>query len=217
MNPRRAALLVMDSFGIGAAPDASNFSQGHGTDAGADTLGHIAEAFFSRRVTPPARPLNLPNLRSLGLGHAARLARGGNIAGWDEPVALRGSHACASPIGTGKDTPSGHWELAGVPVHFDWTYFPDEPECFPQALLDEIFQRRGTRGSLGNCHASGTTILETLGAEHVRSGYPIFYTSADSVFQVACHEETYGLTACWHCAKRFDKCLIPARGGSGGL
>ncbi len=183
----------MDSFGIGAAPDAGRFRQGSWTDVGADTLGHIAEAFLNGSATSPARPLDLPHLRSLGLGQAASLARGRDIAGWDTPAPLIGSHACATPVGTGKDTPSGHWELAGVPVEFDWTYFPEQPDCFPTALLEDIFQRWGTPGSLGNCHASGTTIIESLGPEHLRTGLPIFYTSADSVFQVACHEEAFGL------------------------
>lgn len=183
----------MDSLGIGAAPDASNFRQGAGTDEGADTLGHIAEAFFTGRATPTPRALHMPALRGLGLGHAAKLARGKEIAGWNCSDPLTGSFACATPISTGKDTPSGHWELTGVPVHFDWTYFPDSTECFPRPLLDEIFRRWGTIGSLGNRHASGTSILNDLGEEHIRSGLPIFYTSADSVFQVACHEEHFGL------------------------
>lgn len=193
MNQRRAILLVMDSFGIGEAPDASSFRQGSGNDVGADTLGHIAEAFFEGRAVTPARPLNLPNLRALGLAHAARLARGKEIAGWTTPVELIGSYACATPVSTGKDTPSGHWELTGVPVRFDWSYFPDKPDCFPQQLLGDIFKRCGIQGSLGNCHSSGTTILESLGAKHISTGLPIFYTSADSVFQIACHEETFGL------------------------
>ncbi len=193
MGSKRAILLVMDSFGIGAAPDARHFRQGAGTDVGADTLGHIAEAFMNGSATSPARPLHLPHLCSLGLGQAARLARGRDIDGWDTPVPLLGSHACAAPVGTGKDTPSGHWELAGVPVDFNWSYFPEQPDCFPGALLDDIFHRWGTSGSLGNCHASGTTIIESLGAEHLLTGLPIFYTSADSVFQVACHEEAFGL------------------------
>lgn len=193
MDSRRAILLVMDSFGIGAAPDAPRFRQGTGTDVGSDTLGHIAEAFLNGMASTSPRPLQLPHLRSLGLGHAAHLARSKGIGGWDTDTDLRGSYACAAPVSTGKDTPSGHWELTGSPVTFDWSYFPEQPDCFPRPLLDEIFHHWGIEGSLGNCHASGTTIIESLGAEHLRTGLPIFYTSADSVFQVACHEESYGL------------------------
>lgn len=181
MTSRRVILLVLDSFGIGAAPDAVGFG-----DEGADTLGHIAAAFSDK-------PLHLPNLRRLGLGHAYRLAHGKFPAGWDGEILVTGSYAAAQSISTGKDTPSGHWEIAGVPVRFDWSYFPKKPDCFPQDLLGEIFHRSGCKSSLGNCHASGTEILERLGAEHIRTGMPIFYTSADSVFQIACHEESFGL------------------------
>jgi phosphopentomutase len=181
MTKRRAILLILDSFGIGAAPDAANFG-----DEGADTLGHIAAAFTKK-------PLHLPNLQRLGLGHAYQVLHGKFPAGWNGDLPLIGAYAAARSISTGKDTPSGHWEIAGVPVRFDWSYFPKQPDCFPRPLLDEIFRRSGTKSSLGNCHASGTEILDRLGAEHIRTGLPIFYTSADSVFQIACHEETFGL------------------------
>jgi phosphopentomutase len=181
MSKHRAILLVLDSFGIGAAPDAANFG-----DEGADTLGHIATAFTKK-------PLHLPNLQRLGLGHAYQLLHGKLPAGWNDDLSLIGAYAAARSISTGKDTPSGHWEIAGVPVRFDWSYFPKKPDCFPQPLLDEIFRRSGIKSSLGNCHASGTEILDRLGAEHIRAGLPIFYTSADSVFQIACHEEAFGL------------------------
>jgi len=195
MTTRRAILLILDSFGIGAAPDASQFGGEGFTDKGSDTLGHIAAAFTDR-------PLHLPNMRELGLGHAYRLAHGKFPAGWTDDLPLHGSFAAAQSISTGKDTPSGHWEIAGVPVRFDWSYFPKKPDCFPQDLLHEIFSRSGHSASLGNCHASGTDILDRLGAEHVRSGVPIFYTSADSVFQIACHEESFGLE------RLYDLCKI---------
>jgi phosphopentomutase len=195
MTTRRAILLILDSFGIGAAPDASKFGSDGFSDEGSDTLGHIAAAFTGT-------PLHLPNMRRFGLGHAYRLAHGKFPAGWNDNLPLDGSFAAAQSISTGKDTPSGHWEIAGVPVRFDWSYFPKQPDCFPQPLLDEILRRSGHRGSLGNCHASGTDILERLGAEHIRSGLPIFYTSADSVFQIACHEETFGLE------RLYDLCKI---------
>ena len=181
MTKRRAILLILDSFGIGAAPDAALFG-----DEGADTLGHIAAAFTKNL-------LHLPNIQRLGLGHAYQLLHGKFPAGWNDDFPLIGAYAAARSISTGKDTPSGHWEIAGVPVRFDWSYFPKQPDCFPQPLLDEIFRRSGIKSSLGNCHASGTEILDRLGAQHIRTGLPIFYTSADSVFQIACHEEAFGL------------------------
>lgn len=190
MSSRRVVLIVMDSFGIGGAPDAAKFGSEGFTDVGADTLGHIAEAFASG-VAP--RPLALPNLARLGLGRAYQLSRGNLPAGWIDPAELIGSYACARSISTGKDTPSGHWEIAGVPVRFDWSYFLKKSDSFPQPLLDGIFRRSGFPGALGNCQASGTEIMARLGAEHVRTGWPIFYTSADSVFQIACHEESFGL------------------------
>jgi phosphopentomutase len=195
MTTRRVILLILDSFGIGAASDAAQFGSDGFSDEGSDTLGHIAAAFTGT-------PLHLPNMRRFGLGHAYRLAHGKFPAGWNDNLPLDGSFAAAQSISTGKDTPSGHWEIAGVPVRFDWSYFPKQPDCFPQPLLDEILRRSGHRGSLGNCHASGTDILERLGAEHIRSGLPIFYTSADSVFQIACHEETFGLE------RLYDLCKI---------
>jgi phosphopentomutase len=184
-GPRRVVLIVMDSFGIGGAPDAAQFGGEGFTDEGSDTLGHIAAS--------RAGGLVLPNLRAMGLGEAHRLATGEGVAGWEEGGRLEGAYACATSISTGKDTPSGHWEIAGVPVRFEWSYFPDQPDCFPQELLAEIYRRSGCEGSLGNCHASGTAIIERLGARHVASGLPIFYTSADSVFQIACHEGSFGL------------------------
>lgn len=184
----RVILVVMDSFGIGGAPDAARFGGEGFTDEGADTLGHIASARACGGSV-----LELPNLRAMGLGGAHRLATGEGVAGWDGDVVRTGAHGCATSISTGKDTPSGHWEIAGVPVRFAWSYFPDQPDCFPAGVLEEIHRRSGCAGSLGNCHASGTEILERLGARHVAEGLPIFYTSADSVFQIACHEGAFGL------------------------
>jgi len=189
MTNHRAILLVLDSFGIGAAPDAAHFN-----DEGADTLGHIAAVFTEK-------PLHLPNLRHLGLGHAYHLAHGKFPAGWNKELPLTGSYAAARSISTGKDTPSGHWEIAGVPVRFDWSYFPKRPDCFQRPLLEEIFRRSGIKNSLGNRHASGTEILDQLGVEHIRTGLPIFYTSADSVFQIACHEESFGLERLYELCK----------------
>ena len=180
----RAVILVLDSFGIGATDDAERFG-----DVGANTFGNIARA----RAASAAGPLKLPNLARLGLFHAGKESTGELPAGADPDVEVVGSYGFAAELSTGKDTPSGHWEIAGVPVLFDWGYFTKKTDTFPEALLDSLVERADLPGYLGNCHASGTTIIAELGDEHVRSGKPIFYTSADSVFQIACHEEAFGL------------------------
>lgn len=187
----RTLILVLDSVGIGGAPDAEDYG-----DRGADTLGHIAEACAhgaADREGLRAGPLHLPHLLRYGLAHCYRLANGRFPHGLQpsgEPEALYG---CASERSKGKDTPSGHWEIAGVPVPFDWGYFPREVPCFPEALVADLCRRAGLPGILGNCHASGTEIIAALGAAHISSGAPICYTSADSVFQIAAHETAFGL------------------------
>jgi len=180
----RAIILVLDSFGIGATADAEKFG-----DVGADTFGHIAAA----RAKSDAGPLQLPNLARLGLFHAGQESTGTFHPGYDPDVEIVGAYGFAAELSSGKDTPSGHWEIAGVPVLFDWGYFTGETDAFPKELLDELIDRADLPGVLGNCHASGTTIIAELGDEHIASGKPIVYTSADSVFQIACHEESFGL------------------------
>lgn len=180
---KRVLFFVLDSVGIGGAPDAEAFG-----DVGSDTLGHIAEWFLENE----GRPLNLSNLNRLGLGEAYRLGQDALPGGW-EKAEPEGCFAAATEVSTGKDTPSGHWELAGVPATWNWGYFPKTEECFPQELLDQIYQRSKLSGSLGHCHSSGTEILKKLGEESVKTRHPIFYTSADSVFQIAAHEESFGL------------------------
>lgn len=180
----RAIILVLDSFGIGSTDDAERFG-----DAGANTLGSIAR----ERAASTAGPLELPNLARLGLYHAGRDSCGEFPAGVDASVDVVGAYGYAAELSSGKDTPSGHWEIAGVPVLFDWGYFTDRTNTFPPELLDELIERANLPGVLGNCHASGTTVIAELGDEHVATGKPIVYTSADSVFQVACHEEAFGL------------------------
>ncbi len=180
----RAVILVMDSFGIGATDDAERFG-----DAGADTLGSIAR----ERAGSDKGPLKLPNLARLGLFHASRESTGSFPEGASGDVDVIGTYGYAAELSSGKDTPSGHWEIAGVPVLFDWGYFTDKTNTFPQELLDKLIERANLPGVLGNCHSSGTTIIAELGEEHVRTGKPIFYTSADSVFQIAAHEEAFGL------------------------
>ena len=181
---RRAIILVLDSFGLGATDDAERFG-----DVGANTFGNIARV----RAASDAGPLKLPNLAKLGLFHAGKESAGEFPAGADPDVEILGSYGFAAELSSGKDTPSGHWEIAGVPVLFDWGYFTKKTDTFPEALLDSLVERADLPGYLGNCHASGTTIIAELGDEHIRSGKPIFYTSADSVFQIACHEEAFGL------------------------
>lgn len=186
---KRIFIMVLDSFGIGASADAKIFG-----DQGADTLGHIAEVCARGKANVGRQgPLTLPNLSSLGLGKAAQASTGKFPQGLDSNADIIGAYAYASELSSGKDTPSGHWEIAGVPVLFDWGYFNDPHHSFPQELLNTLVKRANLPGYLGNCHSSGTVILDQLGAEHIKTGKPIFYTSADSVFQIACHEETFGL------------------------
>lgn len=187
----RVCILLMDSFGIGASLDAVRYG-----DEGANTFVHIYETCAQGNANISAvrqGPLNLPNLAQLGLYHAAVASSGlpfVNLGDFPEP---RGYYGYAVEQSLGKDTPSGHWELAGVPVLFEWGYFPEQPFCFPQKLIDLFIKKAGVPGVLGEKHASGTTILDELGEEHMRTGKPIVYTSADSVFQIAAHEETFGL------------------------
>ena len=185
----RAFLFVLDSFGIGGAPDAASFG-----DAGANTLGHIVEAASGLGDVPGVRvgPLALPNMNALGLGQAAALAGMGDPLGPATPRA--GSfHAAAAEISRGKDTPSGHWEIAGLPVPFEWGYFPRTDPALPPALTDAMIREAGLPGTLANNHASGTDVIARWGEEHLRTGKPSLYTSADSVLQIAAHEEGFGL------------------------
>ncbi|MGR5064222.1 phosphopentomutase [Photobacterium sp. DNB22_13_2] len=187
---KRSIILVLDSFGIGATEDAVEFG-----DVGANTMGHIAKACARGEADNGQRSgkLHLPNLNKLGLGKACEESSGYFPEGLDAGAEITGAYAHAAELSSGKDTPSGHWEIAGVPVLFDWGYFTDKENSFPKELTDRILARAGLSGYLGNCHASGTQVLDDLGEEHMKTGMPIFYTSADSVFQIACHEETYGL------------------------
>lgn len=183
----RAFLVVMDSVGAGGAPDAAAFG-----DGGANTLGHIAQACAAGRADlGRAGPLRMPNLDALGLGAAIELASGLRAPGLE--AVPQGRWGAATEVSRGKDTPSGHWELAGVPVPWDWTYFPDTVPAFPPELVAQVCKLAGTEGILGNCHASGVPIIAAHCEEHLRTGWPICYTSADSVFQIAAHEEAFGL------------------------
>lgn len=188
----RAFLVVMDSVGIGGAPDAAAFFNGTTPDTGANTLAHIAQACaVGRAEDGRSGPLTLPHLASLGLFHAAHLADG---KAQNAPnAAVFGAWGAATEISLGKDTPSGHWEIAGLPVPWDWGYFPDTVPAFPADLTSKTCELAGTSGILGNCHGSGTDMIDRFGAAHIETGHPICYTSADSVFQIAAHEVHFGL------------------------
>ena len=187
----RALLIVLDSVGIGGAPDARAYD-----DAGADTLGHIAEACAAGRGDRAGLrngPLRLPNLAGLGLGLAAQGAAGRVPPRLAPQGPVHGAYGHAIETAAGKDTPSGHWEIAGLPLLEPWGHFPDTRPAFPAALTEALIAEAGLSGILGNLHAPGVTIIDELGAEHVRTQKPICYTSADSVFQIAAHEATFGL------------------------
>lgn len=190
---RRAFILVMDSFGIGGAPDAARFG-----DVGADTFGHIA----AYRAAHASGPLVVPNLARLGLAAASQMATGREPAGVATTARVDAAWGFAVEVSRGKDTPSGHWEMAGAPVMIDWGYFPPGPPSFPRELTNALVARANLPGLLGNRHASGTQIVDELGGEHIRSGKPIVYTSADSVFQIAAHEESFGL------ARLYEVCEV---------
>lgn len=187
----RAFIIMLDSFGLGATDDAVKYG-----DAGADTLLHIAEYCAQGKADKEGvrkGPLHLPNLTRLGLNGAAKISSGKNVPGLNSSASIQAAYGCAAELSNGKDTQSGHWEMAGVPVLFDWGYFSETDNAFPKKLLDELVKRANLPGVIGNKHASGTVIIEELGEQHQKSGMPIVYTSADSVFQIAAHEESFGL------------------------
>jgi len=202
----RGLIIVLDSVGCGGAEDAGDYG-----DSGADTLGHLAQACAEGRGDRAglrAGPLRVPNLDALGLGLAMHASTGRRPEGF----------ACAKPQGQwgyavetsrGKDTPSGHWEMAGTPVAFDWGYFPRTKPAFPASLTKAMIEQDQLPGLLGDCHASGTEIIETLGEEHLRTGKPIAYTSADSVLQIAAHEERFGLGRLYQLCRLTRKLVDP--------
>ncbi len=201
----RAFLFVLDSFGIGGAPDASRFG-----DEGADTFGHIeAECAAGRADAAALRagPLHVPNMRALGLGHAAALANGRPLLGG----AACGFFGAASEISGGKDTPSGHWEIAGLPVLSGWGYFPDADPALPASFTEALIREGGLPGTLGNRYASGTAVIGDLGEAHVRTGKPILYTSVDSVIQIAAHEVHFGLERLYELCRTARRLADPLR------
>jgi phosphopentomutase len=194
----RAIIIVLDSVGCGGAADADAYG-----DAGADTLGHLAAACAEGGGDRPglrAGPLKLPHLDALGLGLAMRASSGCAAPGFTT-TNPRGQWGYGVETSKGKDTPSGHWEIAGTPVAFDWGYFPFTIPTFPAALTASLIAEAKLPGVLANRHASGMPIIVELGEEHMRTGKPICYTSVDSVFQIAAHEETFGLERLYEVCK----------------
>ena len=177
----RAFLIVIDSVGIGGAPDAAQFFNGDHPDTGANTVAHIARD----------AGLRVPVMDALGLGAAVTLASGDVAPGLD--ATPTGAWGAATEVSSGKDTPSGHWELTGVPVPWEWHVFPKTEPAFPDAVTKRICALAGTDGILANRHASGTAVIDEEGPAHLKSGWPICYTSVDSVLQIAAHEEVFGL------------------------
>ncbi|WP_054309090.1 phosphopentomutase [Mesorhizobium sp. 1M-11] len=201
----RAFIFVLDSFGIGGAADAEKYG-----DAGADTFGHIAEACAKGKADREglrSGPLAVPNMAALGLGRAARTATGFTFP---EAAANEGTfHGAAQEVSSGKDTPSGHWEIAALPVRFDWGYFPDTIPTFPASLTEAMIREGKVPGILANRHASGTGVIEEFGEEHIRTGMPICYTSVDSVLQIAAHEEHFGLERLYEFCKVVRRLVDP--------
>lgn len=190
----RAIILMMDSFGIGGAPDAAAFG-----DEGADTFGHILDSYPDLKV---------PNLVSLGLLKAANAASGKNRLSSAQGARLNmpSKYGHCREVSLGKDTSSGHWELAGVPVTKPFGYFKPDYPSFPEELVEKLCQRAGISGILGNKAASGTEIIQELGEEHIKTGKPICYTSADSCFQIAAHEKYFGLDRLYEvCQAAFEE------------
>ena len=163
-------LIILDGVGIGELPDAADYG-----DEGSDTLCNIAEA---------VNGLNLPNLEKLGIGNIKEIK---GIKKTDKPIA---SYGKMKEVSKGKDSTTGHWEIGGLYVDTDFSYFPNG---FPKEIINKFLELTGCKGVLGNKPASGTEIIKELGDKHVETGYPIVYTSADSVFQIAAHEEVIPL------------------------
>ena len=179
----RVVILVADGLGIGSSADADAFG-----DTGANTLFHI----FQHMKSEHNHILQISNLAKLGLVKACEQAKNISFDGFANHQ-VEGAYGHMQELSTGKDTPSGHWEMAGVPVLFEWGYFKDKTNSFPPEFIDELVKRTGVPGILANRHAPGTDVLRWHGEEHIKTGMPICYTSADSVFQVAAHEEHFGL------------------------
>lgn len=186
----RAFIIVIDSMGCGGAPDAAL----HG-DEGANTIGHVAAACAAGHADSRGRSgaLHAPCLESLGLAVASQASTGAPLPGFAFIMRPGASAGCASEVSSGKDTPSGHWEMAGAPLQGAFGSFLRRVPAFESAFIDAIAKEASIPGVIGQRHSAGVAIIEDLGAEHVASGKPIFYTSVDSVIQIAAHEDIFGL------------------------
>ncbi|MBR3190275.1 phosphopentomutase [Bosea sp. (in: a-proteobacteria)] len=207
----RAILIVLDSVGCGGAEDAAAYG-----DEGSDTLGHIAEACAEGRGDRDglrSGPLDIPNLARLGLSHACEASTGRPLAGVTRPEIPQGRFGYGVEVSQGKDTPSGHWEIAGCPVPFKWGYFTALENTFPPDLVAAIIREGALPGILGNKHASGTAVIDELAEEHISTGKPICYTSVDSVLQIAAHEEHFGLERLYALCKKVRILVDPLRIG----
>jgi phosphopentomutase len=198
----RAILAVLDSFGIGSTPDADQFG-----DAGSNTF----RAIFDGCAQAERGPLQIPHLLALGLGRAAHTVDP-RLPAFDAGSA-QGLYGAARELSKGKDTPSGHWEMMGLPVEEDWGYFPKTVPTFPAALTEAVIREGKLPGILGDCHASGTEIIAKLGLQHIQTGKPICYTSADSVYQIAAHETHFGLERLYELCHIVRKLVDPYRIG----
>jgi phosphopentomutase len=211
LSVARAILIVLDSVGCGGAEDAHLYG-----DDGADTLGHIAEACADGRGDRAGLrngPLALPNLVRLGLAHAYEASTGRPLASAVKPETPGGQHGYGVEKSQGKDTPSGHWEIAGCPVSFRWGYFTALEHSLPPNLVAAIVREGDLPGILGNRHASGTAIIDELAEEHIRTAKPICYTSVDSVLQIAAHEEHFGLERLYALCRKMRVLVDPLRIG----
>jgi len=207
----RAIVIVLDSVGCGGAEDAAAYG-----DAGADTLGHIAEACATGagdRDGLRSGALHIPNLVRLGLSQACEASTGRALAGIAAPESPLGRHGYGVEVSQGKDTPSGHWEIAGCPVPFKWGYFTALENSFPADLVDAIIRAGALPGILGNRHASGTAVIDELAEEHIATGQPICYTSVDSVLQIAAHETHFGLDRLYELCRKVRVLVDPLRIG----
>ena len=207
----RAFLIVLDSVGCGGAKDAALYG-----DGGADTLGHIARACADGKADREELrkgPLHLPHLSALGLSEACKIATGKHPSLASTSLHKHCFYGAAQEISKGKDTISGHWEIASAPADFAFGYFRNEQASFPSDLIEAICREGNIKGIIGNCHASGTVIIEEQGEAHIKSGKPIIYTSADSVIQIAAHETHFGLERLYVLCQKVRNLVDPLKIG----
>ena len=205
----KGILIVLDAVGIGGATDAKDFA-----DIGADTLGNIKKECIKGRANfSRFGQLNIPNLASLGIYASHAVAQDYYSENQNFFCSKNASFACASEISKGKDTPTGHWELAGLPLEWNWKYFENKFKSFSEDQIKPIINKFSLTGILGNCHSSGTEIIKKYGEEHILSLKPIFYTSKDSVVQIACHENIFGLKKLYELCEFSAKVFHPLKVG----